>query len=198
MNLLAHAFLSFHQPDILVGNMISDHVKGKKKFDYSAAIQNGISLHRSIDEFTDWHPATIDAKQYFRPDYRLYSGAFIDILYDHFLANDITQFLNDEVLAAFAQETYDCLTDYENILPANFKMMLPFMKSHNWLYNYRFRQGIRRSFEGLVRRSKYLNESDIAFNIFERNYNELKEHYRIFFPALKNFAFLQLQLLQRQ
>jgi acyl carrier protein phosphodiesterase len=33
MNYLAHAYLSFNDPEILVGNMISDFVKGKKKFD---------------------------------------------------------------------------------------------------------------------------------------------------------------------
>jgi hypothetical protein len=29
MNYLAHAYLSFNEPDILVGNLISDFVKGK-------------------------------------------------------------------------------------------------------------------------------------------------------------------------
>ena len=33
MNYLAHAYLSFNKPDILAGNIISDFVKGKKKFD---------------------------------------------------------------------------------------------------------------------------------------------------------------------
>ena len=33
MNYLAHAYLSFNDPEILVGNMISDFVKGKKKAD---------------------------------------------------------------------------------------------------------------------------------------------------------------------
>ena len=53
MNYLAHAFLSFQQPDILVGNMISDFVKGKSKFTYTPGIQKGIMLHRAIDQFTD-------------------------------------------------------------------------------------------------------------------------------------------------
>jgi acyl carrier protein phosphodiesterase len=39
MNYLAHAYLSFNQPEILVGNMISDFVKGKKKFDFAPGIQ---------------------------------------------------------------------------------------------------------------------------------------------------------------
>src|SRR6476619_335472 len=98
MNYLAHAYLSFRQPEILVGNMISDFVKGKKKFDYSPAIQKSMALHRAIDDFTDSHPATIKAKQFFRPAYRLYAGAFIDVVYDHFLALDSNEFANESEL----------------------------------------------------------------------------------------------------
>ncbi|HEY8657933.1 MAG TPA: hypothetical protein VIL78_02790, partial [Hanamia sp.] len=86
MNYLAHAFLSFNNADILTGNMISDFVKGKAKFDYPGEIQKGIHLHRLIDSFTDSHEVTARAKKFFRPQYRLYSGAFVDIVYDHFLA----------------------------------------------------------------------------------------------------------------
>ncbi|MFY7899136.1 MAG: ACP phosphodiesterase, partial [Chitinophagaceae bacterium] len=32
MNFLAHAYLSFQQPSLLIGNMISDFVKGKKQY----------------------------------------------------------------------------------------------------------------------------------------------------------------------
>ena len=89
MNYLAHAYLSFNEPAILVGNMISDFIKGKKQFDYPGPIQKGIRLHRDIDNFTDTHPVTQQLKSYFRPAYRLYSGAFSDVVYDHFLAGKL-------------------------------------------------------------------------------------------------------------
>jgi acyl carrier protein phosphodiesterase len=73
MNYLAHAYLSFNRPGILVGNMISDFVKGKKKYDYPEEIQEGIAVHREIDRFTDVNPVTKEAKQIFRPAYRLYA-----------------------------------------------------------------------------------------------------------------------------
>ncbi len=195
MNYLAHAYLSFQLPDILAGNMISDFVKGKKKFDYSNSIQKGISLHRAIDEFTDFHPVTDRAKQFFRPVYRLYSSVFTDVVYDHFLATDSAQFVNDQALAAFSSETYQVLSLYLNIIPENFSRMLPFMIKHDWLYNYRFPEGIRRSFEGLARRATYMNESEKAFAIFEDNYAALKQCYQEFFPELKDFAYDRLQLL---
>lgn len=196
MNYLAHAFLSFHQPGIVVGNMISDFVKGKKKYDYPEAIQTGITLHRAIDEFTDSHPVTAMAKQYFRPAYRLYAGAFIDVVYDHFLANDTERFAGPQSLLAFTEQTYSVLTGYQHQLPAGFQVLLPYMTAHNWLYNYRTREGTRRSFGGLVRRAAYMYEADTAFAIFESHYDVLRQCYASFFPALQAFTVERLQQLQ--
>src|ERR1700754_3986396 len=80
VNYLAHAYLSFNQPAVVVGNLISDYIKGKKQFDYPDDIRHGIVLHRAIDTFTDEHPVIKTAKEIFRPHYRLYSGAFIDVV----------------------------------------------------------------------------------------------------------------------
>src|SRR6266498_5737073 len=111
MNYLAHAYLSFNRPGILVGNMISDFVKGKKKYGYSEEIQQGIALHREIDRFTDTHAGTKEAKEIFRPAYRLYAGALIDVVYDHFLALDENEF-TDESLKAFTIKTYSLLDQF--------------------------------------------------------------------------------------
>lgn len=195
MNYLAHAYLSFNQPSILVGNMCSDFIKGKKQYDYPPAIQKGIQLHRAIDQFTDEHAATAMVKSYFRPVYRLYSGAFGDVAYDHFLATDPLHF-NTESLAAFTQATYQTLQQNHIHLPERFAGMLPYMRSQNWLYNYQFAWGIQKSFEGLVRRSAYLTESVKAFEIFETHYPSFQEAYDIFFPELFAFTKARLEELQ--
>jgi len=198
MNYLAHAVLSFNRPEILAGNMTSDFIKGRKKFDFSTGIQKGISLHRAIDEFTDIHAVTAEAKQYFRPAYRLYSGAFIDIVYDHFLANDKSIFPHAGSLELFTQETYQHLELFKDQLPAGFRSMLPYMIKHDWLYNYQFNVGIRRSFAGLVHRAAYLRESETAYVLFEQNYAVLQDCYTNFFPLLKQFAWQYLQLLEKE
>ncbi|MBN8788754.1 MAG: DUF479 domain-containing protein [Terrimonas sp.] len=187
MNYLAHAYLSFNDADVLVGNMISDFVKGKQKDSYPAGIHKGIMLHREIDSFTDAHPATAKAKEFFRPAYRLYSGAFIDIVYDHFLANDNIIF-PEKALMDFSQATYSILDKYNNDLPLTFKAMLPYMKQHNWLFNYRYRWGIKNSFGGLVHRAKFMHDSNAAFEIFENNYTALQQSYAEFMPDIILFA----------
>lgn len=195
MNYLAHAFLSFNDPDILTGNMISDFIKGKTKFQYPLPVQKGIDLHRQIDNFTDFHATTAKAKEFFRPQYRLYSGAFIDIVYDHFLAIDNKQFENDGALEKFTHHTYRLLDNKTSYFPLPFQMMYPYMKEQNWLYNYRLKEGIRNSFGGLVHRAAYLNESAIAFSIFNDHYYELQNCYNEFFPELKSYVSERLRNL---
>src|SRR5829696_1013212 len=123
MNYLAHAYLSYNEPHILVGNMISDFVKGAQKFVYVVSVQKGMELHRAIDSFTDDHPATAKAKQFFRADYRLYSGPIMDILYDHFLANDENEF-SDASLFQFSKNVYNTLEEEAIHLPPSFISML--------------------------------------------------------------------------
>ena len=187
MNYLAHAYLSFNRPGILVGNMISDFVKGRKRYDYPLQIQQGIALHREIDSFTDSHFATKEAKGIFRPAYRLYAGSFMDVVYDHFLAVDENEF-TEESLKAFTVNTYNLLDQYTEYFPEKFSAMYPYMKAHNWLYHYRYREGIQKSLGGVVRRSKYLTESDTAYLLFNEHYDELKQFYQLFFPDLKSMT----------
>ncbi|RYG43741.1 MAG: DUF479 domain-containing protein, partial [Chitinophagaceae bacterium] len=179
MNYLAHAYLSFDDPEVLAGNMISDFVKGKKRYDFPPGIQIGITLHRVIDAFTDDHAATKAAKTFFQPHYRLYSGAFIDVVYDHFLANDPGEFPGDALLA-FSEKTYDTLAIHRQWWPERFAGMYPYMRAQNWLYNYRTREGTEQSFGGLVRRSAYMTESMTAGRIFAEHYQPLQECYRQF------------------
>ena len=198
MNYLAHAYLSFNNPPVLLGNMISDFVKGKKQFDYPATIQTGIQLHRAIDTFTDTHAATQQLKEFFKPQYRLYAGAFADIVYDYFLANDQNEFVNEEALKLFTEKAYTSLDANREWFGEKFGQMYPYLKTQNWLYNYRLDWGIQKSFEGMRRRAAYLPETAIAFSIFCNQKKEMQQQYDTFFPDVKNFAAYTLaQLLKR-
>ena len=90
----------------------------------------------------------------------MYAGAFVDVLYDHFLANDKNEFTNEAELNSFSQHTYSNLQINLALLPPKFQQVFPYMKSQNWLYNYQYKQGIEKSFGGLVKRAAYLSESE--------------------------------------
>jgi acyl carrier protein phosphodiesterase len=198
MNYLAHAYLSMNQPDILLGNMISDFVKGKKINDYPSVVQKGIRFHRSIDSFTDAHASTKAINRFFHADYRLYSAAFTDVTYDFFLANDHAEFPTSEVLESFSKNVYAELALKESLFPPVFQQMFPYMRAQNWLYNYRQEWGIERSFAGLARRAMYITESETAYKLFLKHRDEMKVHYDIFFPMLKQYCLHTLdELLHR-
>ena len=195
MNYLAHAYLSFGDPDILTGNMISDFVKGKKKFDYPDRIQMGIALHRKIDEYTDTHPATRQAKEFLKDAAGLYAGPFVDIIYDHFLALDGYEF-EEGSLAVFAQHTYEQLEIYEKWLPEKIRQFFFYMRTQDWLYHYRSTAGIHRSFQGLCRRAKYIDDAEPVFEAFMTHYEALKMAYDFFFPHVKTYAYHELLYLR--
>jgi acyl carrier protein phosphodiesterase len=194
MNYLAHAYLSFEEPDVLLGNMISDYLKGKKQYDYPLSIQKGIRLHRAIDIFTDEHSITREIKKIFSPSVRLYAGAFVDVVYDHFLAIDESIY-SDKDWFNFTQRTFDSLGKQKTYFPDRFANMFPFMQSQNWLYNYRFTWGIEKSFEGLSRRALHLESSKDAFNLFLLHYDEIGILAKPFLSDVQNFAKAQFESL---
>ena len=167
--------------------MISDFVKGKTKLGYPVTVQKGMELHRAIDAFTDTHEATAKAKEFFRPHYRLYSGPITDILYDHFLANDETLFL-DASLLSFTNEVYQTLEKETVHLPHRFLLMLTYMKTDNWLYHYKTKEGIQKSLRGMIRRASFISDSDTAVALFHQHYDALQQCYQQFFPDVKLMA----------
>jgi acyl carrier protein phosphodiesterase len=189
MNYLGHAFLSYGDADILAGNMIADDVKGRIALEkFPPGIKKGIELHRKIDEKTDMHPATLRAKLLFRTDYGLYAGAIMDTLYDHFLATDPSIFPDQEALFAFTQKVYLQLEINEQYFPLKFAGYFPYMKEHNWLYNYRTLKGMERSLGGLARRAAHMPAVDKAYEIFVTNYYQLGQCYFEFIDDMIRFV----------
>lgn len=189
MNYLGHSFLSFGNSDLLFGNMIGDFVKGTIKLEtYPPTVQKGIRLHRKIDEFSDKHIAHIMAKNFFKPEYKLYAGAFIDVAFDYFLANDPRFFASEAELFNFTQSTYLSLAQHQKDFPEKFAHLFPYMESQNWLYNYRTVKGIEKAFQGLVHKAAHLNDAHPAYRIFISHFYELNQRYYEFIDDVVTFA----------
>lgn len=194
MNFLAHAYLSFNQAPVLIGNMISDFVKGKSRYAFPLDVQVGIELHRNIDSFTDAHASTKEAQAVFKPVYHLYSGPITDVLFDHFLANDAAVF-DEAKLKDFSTHVYEVLLAGQELLPPRFASLLVYMRTENWLYSYRNKAYMQNSLNGLVRRSKFLQESEIAYQLFLTHYNTLRHCFSSLFPDVAQFAHQRLHEL---
>lgn len=168
--------------------MVSDFIKGRKQYQLPTPVVYGIKLHRAIDWFTDSHQATHNAKEVFKTEYRLYAGAFVDVVYDHFLANDAQFFSTERELFEFAETTYANLTLHAGWFPPGFNMMVKVMSRQNWLYHYRSLYGVEQSFNGLVRRSAYMTSATAALKLFHQHYDQLAICYRRFIAPLDAFV----------
>lgn len=182
MNYLAHSFLSFTDGQI-VGQFLEDFIRNRNRFSFPKEIQDGITLHRAIDTFTDSHPAIHEAKKVFAPLVRLYAGAFVDVSMDHFVARDLS--LNSLAeWKAHSLHVYSVLNAHEQWLPENFKKMLVKMEQDDWLYNYREDWGIKFSIQNVLNKAKYLDKDIPVFEAFLKNKDLLQQCYDDFFPDL--------------
>ncbi|MDM1554462.1 ACP phosphodiesterase [Chryseobacterium indologenes] len=186
MNYLAHSFLTFTDKQI-VGQFLEDFIRNRDRFSFPKDIQDGITLHRAIDTFTDSHPAIHEAKKVFAPLVRLYAGAFVDVSMDYFVANDLS--LNSLAeWKAHSLRVYRILNANEEWLPENFKKMLVKMEQDDWLYNYREDWGIKFSIQNVLNKAKYLDKDIPVFEAFLNHKDFLQECYNDFFPDLRAHA----------
>lgn len=186
MNYLAHSFLSFSEEQ-LVGNMIADFIKNRDLNTLPKGIQEGVRLHRAIDTFTDTHPVIHHAKKIFSPVVRLYSGAFVDVSFDYFLANDLG-IKSEQEWAEYSQKVYQTLQKYDEFLPDSFKLIFQKMKRDDWLYNYRYDWGIEFSFQNVVNKAKYLEKGIDVFPLFLDNKTQLQQFYNEFFSEIREYC----------
>lgn len=183
MNYLAHSFLTFSDEQI-VGQFLEDVIPNRDRYNFSEKIQQGITLHREIDTFTDAHPELREAKKIFSPLVRLYAGAFVDVSMDYFLAKS----LSEQDLKSHAEKVYRVLRKNEKILPERLLRMVNGMEKDNWLYNYKEDWGIKYSMQNVLNKAKYLEKDLEVFELFMKNKTQLQKHFDIFFPELMAHA----------
>jgi acyl carrier protein phosphodiesterase len=187
MNYLAHAYLSFGQDEVLVGNFIGDFVKGKMMSGFPQGVQNGIKLHREIDLFTDTHPLVRAGQSYLRPTFRHYSTVITDIYFDYFLAKNWAKY-SSIPLEDFIQNTFATLRHHRLLFPDRFANMFQWMEKDNWLLKYREIDGIKQTLTGMSRRTRFDSKMDVAHLSLIEKEAEFEVIFFAFFKDLETFA----------
>lgn len=194
MNYLAHIYISGESDLITIGNFIADGIKGKDYKTYPVDIQIGILLHRHIDTFTDAHKTVRKSTKRLHKKYSHYSGIIVDMLYDHFLAKNWSNYSKTD-LSLYTENFYASLETHYNILPIRIQKMLPYMLADNWLVSYASREGIGRALDGMNRRTKNKAHMDEAINELDEFYEAFENEFTLFFKELITFSENKLQEL---
>jgi acyl carrier protein phosphodiesterase len=194
MNFLAHAYLSFSQEEILVGNFIADFVRGKELENYPKKVQLGIRLHRAIDTYTDSHPLVKQVQSFLIPRFGHYSRVISDVFFDYFLAKNWKKY-SDTDLEQFSLDTYRTLSSSPQELPEAFRRMFHWMHTQNWLYAYREAAGIQAALDGLSRRARFDSKMNESTQVLWEKEEEIEAIFFAFFEDLETFASTTLAAL---
>lgn len=187
MNHLAHLFLSQSDINLMIGNFIADHVKGKQIESYTLEIQKGIRMHRAIDDFTDHHPIVQRSKERLYPKYHKYSAVIVDMFYDHILARNWSDY-SPLPLTKFTQSVYQVLNAHKASFPETSKRFLYYMSQYDWLNSYGTEEGIDKALSGLSRRTKFVSKMEESSKELVLNYADFKLEFEAFFPKLNEFC----------
>lgn len=135
MNYLAHIYLSGDDPDVQVGGLLGDFVKGPLTGSLPVAIEKGIALHRAIDSATDRHPLFRQILQNIPAPWRRYGGIIVDLYLDHLLASRWSEF-HPRPLDLYCQDFYCHLDSHWELLPPKARHFCQVAPKVSWLQSY--------------------------------------------------------------
>jgi acyl carrier protein phosphodiesterase len=184
MNFLAHIYLSGHNDLIKIGNFMADGIRGKSLDAFPKDVQKGIILHRAIDTYTDAHPIFRESTKKLHARYHHYAGVIVDVLYDHFLAKNWTQY-SEENLADFVDHFYQSLEENQLILTQRTISLMPYMIKQNWLLSYQTIDGIKNILTQMDKRTKNKSQMRFATEELVTFYDEFEQEFTLFFEDLR-------------
>jgi acyl carrier protein phosphodiesterase len=135
VNHLAHLYFSGPQPELQVGGLLGDFVKGPLRGHYPAGIEAGIRRHRRIDAICAELPAIRALLAMVAPCWRRYAGIAIDLAFDHLLARQWAQF-HHRPLRDLCVDFYGALAANHQWLPAAALRFCDLAPQQHWLERY--------------------------------------------------------------
>ena len=154
MNFLGHIYLSGHDEELAVGNLVADQIKGNKISELPDKIKSGIVLHRLIDEFTDNHNSYKNCVRELFPKYRHYSRVIIDMYFDHFLAANWNDF-HRIPLKIYSNSFYDKLEKSCLYFNVQVQYFIRNFISQKWLEQYSNLKDLKVILKQMEERTKF-------------------------------------------
>ncbi|MCB1756789.1 MAG: DUF479 domain-containing protein [Gammaproteobacteria bacterium] len=182
MNLLAHAYLGFDDPELIAGQIAGDFVKGRDLSAYPGAIGHGIRMHRQLDAWTDRQPAFRRSCGRISVRRRRVAGILVDLLYDHSLARSWSDYSRHE-LDHYAGHVYRSLAQHGVSLPDEMAAFIRRSPRIGLLEGYREQAGLERAILHIAGRFSKPDIFDGAIEEVMRIVPQIDEDFAEFFPT---------------
>ena len=151
MNYLVHLYLSGSDPEIQLGGLMGDFVKGRIPTDYPVKIALGLHLHRRIDSLAQNSPHTRRSRQRLDHKFGHGRGIIVDIFYDPFLAANWRDYSTSH-LTSYVADVYKLLQASHQQLPHGLQQVAPRMIEYNWLVSYQHREVVGKALQKIAQR----------------------------------------------
>ena len=180
MNYLAHMVVG-HWAGLdekgVLGNFMGDAVKGRDvEGMWGLDVGRGIRLHRAIDDVSDRHEASHEARALLRATCGKWSGVVWDVLVDHVLAAEF------ESLAAgcgklkeFAAGQEAVLARQREAMPERSRRFFDAMVAHGWLAGYREPETVEAVLVAMSRRREVAGPVALGWEAFVKDEAALTE-----------------------
>jgi len=185
MNHLAHLLLAGNDPELQLGALLGDHVRGDVAASgYSVRVCDGIVLHRKIDVWTDQHVSVAQARSLFQPPLRRYAGIMLDVYFDHLLSRAWTTHC-ELSLAAFNARTLALLQQQQALLPSSLQRFHDYARATNVLARYAETAMLQQVFIGIGHRLSRANPLPQALPALLHHDDQLQALFNVFWPQLQ-------------
>lgn len=163
----------------MYANLNGDFVRGRDLSHFPEKLEQGIILHRMIDDYIDHHPIVLELLHKLYEPLPKVAGIAVDLYFDHILAKEWDKF-HSKPLDKFIDEFYEATLENETHYPERFKLMLSRMKEKNWLYQYQFEYGLMKACKGVSSRISFPNVLDTAHRVFKTYEKDVEKSFFAF------------------
>lgn len=137
-------------------NLYGDFIRGSQLDYLPGIVQQGVRLHRRIDDFIDHHPLVHNLLVVLRPELPKVAGIAVDIYFDHLLAKHWKQF-HPQPLEEYLEYIYAHLDLDGDTYPAGFITFLRAMIRYNWMSHYATSEGLDKMCRGVSTKLSFDN-----------------------------------------
>ncbi|AQS38738.1 hypothetical protein Sps_03611 [Shewanella psychrophila] len=185
MNFLAHLHLADNSKTSLAANLAGDFAKGNID-NFPKHLQQGIWMHRQIDQLTDSHELTKELVGLFPKNLTRAAPIIVDLAFDHMLAKYWDEY-HHLTLQQFAENAYDAIDVCEH-LPEKLKLLAPKIRGENWLTAYKSKKGLHQTINSVAKRLSKPEIFQGAIQAVDKLDIEIEIAFRTFYPQLMAYS----------